>query len=109
MNDSDVQEWIQKHGSVTSFAFIVNSAIDGSDLNTLYAGLRFLQSESITKFIFIEDEIDFETAQLFGVKRGHKLQIIFPGDQSHKEEEVKSIILQGLDHLRLEGKYWGCF
>tara|TARA_R100000278_G_scaffold95182_2_gene72658 strand:+ start:2801 stop:3139 length:339 start_codon:yes stop_codon:yes gene_type:complete len=107
--DIDIQKWIEDFGSVTSYTYIVYSSINEDDLNTIYAGVKFLSSNLDVPFMFLEDTIDEKMARQFGVKRGHKLQITFPGNEKSREIELRKIVEEGLDYLRLEYKYWGCF
>ena len=75
--DIDIQKWIEDFGSVTSYTYIVYSSINEDDLNTIYAGVKFLSSNLDVPFMFLEDTIDEKMARQFGVKRGTNCRLRF--------------------------------
>tara|TARA_R110000744_G_scaffold246581_2_gene363029 strand:- start:1806 stop:2162 length:357 start_codon:yes stop_codon:yes gene_type:complete len=108
-NDSEIQNWIQKHGVVTSFTFIIYGTIITSDIDILTHGLILqLKNELNTgEMIVLYDPITEDEARAWEVFQGTSLVFIIAKDMAHLENRIKEIVLHGLDFLRFKANYLG--
>jgi len=108
-NDSEIQNWIQKHGVVTSFTFIIYGNITPKDIDTLTHGLILHLKDELTvgEMIILYDPINEDEARAWNVYQGTSLAFIIAKDMRHLENTIKEIILQGLEFLRFNADYLG--
>jgi hypothetical protein len=108
-NDSEIQEWIQKHGAVSSFTFIIYGEIKAKDIDTITHGLIFQLREKLNsgEMIVLYDPINEDEARAWNVYQGTSLAFIIAKDTIHLEDEIKEIVLHGLEFLRFKAKYLG--
>jgi hypothetical protein len=108
-NDSEIQDWIQKHGVVSSFTFIVYGNILPPDVNVLTKGLIYHLQEYLSagEMIVLYDPINEEEARAWNVYQGTSIAFIVAKDTIHLEEDIKKIVLEGLEFLRFKAEYLG--
>ena len=108
-NDSEIQNWIQKHGVVSSFTFIVYGNIPQNDVDVLTQGLIFHLKDflKIGEMIVLFDPINEHEARAWNVYQGTSIAFIVAKDTLHLEENIKEIILEGLEFLRFKADYLG--
>lgn len=113
MTDTQLEEWIEKYGDLTAYSFMIYGEYGLRDNAVICQGLTFalLQSglDSI-RYIQIVEDVDEETAEAFGTKRGVNVQWIFPKKRrEHFDGLVVNTISDGLEHLRLPFEFYGRF
>lgn len=107
--DAEIQNWVARHGTVTSFTFIVYGDLKDSEIGLLIKGLTvFLDYKSIiSKVAVFCDIIDEEKAVAWNTYQGTRISFIFAGDVIGTESTVESTIMDGLKFLRYKAEYIG--
>jgi hypothetical protein len=104
-NDADVQKWIEHHGVATSFTFLVYGEMQSQEVDLLIKGLIFRVDVDIPKMAIFFDVITEDQAVAWNTYRGTTITFVFAGDKLDIEEEVRYIILDGLEYLRYKADY----
>ena len=98
--DDNVKElWSETHGKITTNTYMIYGELGKRDNLVLNYAIR--DNLIVDKFAQTMEEIDYETAQLFGLYQGLCIQWIFP-NKLEEIEIIKEIISEGLDYHRLK-------
>ena len=108
-HDADIQEWIERYGSATSFNFIVYGDIKHEEVDLLIKGLIVqLEDKQAKSMAVFFDPITEEQAVAWKMYRGSTLTFVLAGELEHLEPMVSHIILDGLEYLRYKSEYLKC-
>ena len=109
-HDADIQKWIEQHGVATSFTFMAYGKLSHDEVDLLIKGLIVqLADFDDTKMAVFFDEVSEEQAVAWKVYQGTSLSFVFAGDYSSFEEEIKMVVLDGLEYLRYKAEYLGTY
>jgi|TARA_B100000902_G_scaffold325074_1_gene319523 hypothetical protein len=108
-NDLHIQEWIESHGTATSFTFVVFGDLKEEEVELLIKGvvIHLQQIKKYSEMAVFFDPIDEKQAVAWNTYQGTSLAFIFAGDASETENTIKGIILDGLNFLRYKCEYLG--
>lgn len=109
--DETIQEWIDLHGTITCFSFIVYGMLDEENIKLLSRGLAFALIDILATNQFhlalSHENIDEEKAVALNQFQGTSINFIFGGDLSKEEKRIVSIVSDGLDFLRFKNEFLG--
>lgn len=107
--DSVIQEWLEEHGNATSFTFVVFGILKQEDVDLLIKGVicAFEHRNLHHKMAVFYDYIDEEQAVAWNTYQGTSLVFIFAGDMLDAEEQLVSLVQDGLKFLRFKNEYLG--
>jgi len=107
-DSNEVQEWINEHGSITSYAFMVYGPMTVKDNAIINKGLTMTMVQAglgELRYVQITEDVDSDIAEMYSLNRGWNIQWVFPGEAEH--EVIPDTIKEGLEFLRLEYEYLG--
>jgi hypothetical protein len=109
-NDEQIQNWIENHGVATSYTFLIYGDVKQHEVDVLIKGLVVCLDEiEQGKIAIFYDTINEEQAVAWEVYQGTSLSFVFAGDYSSFENEIKTIVLEGLEYLRYKAEYLGTY
>jgi len=99
-----ISELIEKHGSVTTFTYILYGDIEDEEIEVLGSGLKvFLFLENIKEhFHLLFDEFWIEQALAITEYRGTSLRIVFCGSVPHFENMIKNVVGEFFETIALK-------
>lgn len=106
--NDEVQEWINEHGSITSYAFMIYGPMTIKDNAIVNKGLTMTMVQSglgDLRYVQITEEVDAEVAEMYSLNRGWNIQWVFPGETNY--DVIPDTIMEGLTFLRLKYEYLG--
>mgnify|MGYP003141875924 CR=1 FL=1 len=107
-NDEQIQHWIETHGLATSFTFVVYGELKQHEVDLLIKGLIVCLDElEHGKIAIFFDSINEEQAVAWNVYQGTSLSFVFAGNFEDFEEDIKMVVLDGLEYLRYKAEYLG--
>jgi len=110
-NDSQISKWIEKHGTATSFTFIVYGDLKEHEVELLIKGLVIhLEYRNILHNMAVFfDPINEEQAVAWNTFQGTSLSFVFAGDMTEIENEIEMIIKDGLKYMKYKNDYLGFY
>jgi len=110
-SDETIQEWIDLHGTVTCFNFIVYGKISEEDITLLSRGLAFALVDVLVTNQFhlalSHENIDEKKAVALNQFQGTSINFIFGGNLSKEEKRIVTIVSDGLGFLRFKSEFLG--
>jgi hypothetical protein len=109
ITDTQIQSWIEKFGTVTSFTFVVYGDMKEEELATIIKGLVFhlnCKNFQLETAVFSE-HINEEKAVAWNTYQGTSISFVFAGDVLDIENEVIEVVQDGLKYLRYKNDYMG--
>ena len=103
--DDNVKEiWTHDYGRITTITYMVYGDL-GKRVN-LSLNYAIRDTISTEKFAQLLEEVDWKSAELYGLYQGICIQWIFP-DELKELDEVLEIITDGLEHFRIKNECIG--
>jgi len=109
-NDSEITNWLNQYGVVTSFNFIAYGSLSDDDKDLLIKGLvvRLTPIVEKGKMAVLYDDIDEEKAVATNTFQGTSLNFLFAGEIDEQTSLIiENTILEGLTYLRYKGDFLG--
>lgn len=108
-NDTEIQGWIEKYGTATSYTFLVYGDTLEEETSLLIKGLlvKLMDEELAKSFALFADPINEEQARAWNTYQGTSLAFVFAGDVEEMTELIIETVSDGLDYLRYKYKYLG--
>ena len=90
-NDLHIQEWIESHGTATSFTFVVFGNLKEEEVELLIKGvvIHLQQIKKYSEMAVFFDPIDEKQAVAWNTYQGTSLAFIFAGDASKQKTPSK--------------------
>jgi len=111
--DTRLEEWIEQYGEITTYSFMIYGHYGLRDNAIICQGLTMAllhQGLENIRYIQIVEDVDGDTAKMYGTKRGINIQWIFPQKRkSDFDEMIISTISDGLTHLSIKFEFYGRF
>ena len=108
-NDSVIQDWIQEHGIVSSFTFLVYGMPKAEEVDVITHGLiiRLRNDLKTNEMMVLYDPINEDEARAWNTYQGTSVVFIIAGNQTHIEKQIKQIVIEGFEYLRYKTDYLG--